>query len=329
MNSLTPRDPPDFRILPNVSDSSRMLRLGTRSSALAMCQAHLVKDALEVLGMNSELVEIKTRGDRILDRPIPVIGGKGIFTKEIEDALLSGRIDLAVHSLKDLPTELPKGLSIEAITDREDPRDVFIGRERTMNLSDLPPGARVGTGSLRRKAQLRAYRPDLEMVDIRGNIDTRLRKLDEGDVDGIILAASGLLRMGWSNRISEYLSPEICLPAVGQGALALEARESDPDNDSWISGLDHLETRRAIEAERALLRRLEGGCQVPVGALAEVVDGQICLQGAIVSLDGQSLVRGEQSGADPKEVGVGLADDLLKHGGEEILEGVRLSEGLS
>ena len=278
--------------------------------------------------MDSELVEIQTEGDRILDRPIPSIGGKGVFTKEMEVALLSGRIDLAVHSLKDLPTELPKGLSIGAITDREDPRDVFIGREETMSLSGLPSGARVGTGSLRRKAQIRAYRPDLEMVDIRGNIDTRLRKLDEGNVDGIILAASGLLRMGWSDRISEYLSPEICLPAAGQGTLGLEARENDPDNEPWVSGLDHLETRRAIEAERALLRRLEGGCQVPIGALAEVVDSQICLKGVIVSLDGQSLVRGEQSGVDPKEVGVGLADDLLKHGGKDILEEIRLSEDL-
>ena len=328
MNSPISGDAPESRAPPTFSGSSRTLRVGTRGSMLALRQAESVRDALKALGVNAEIVEIRTEGDRILDRPLPAIGGKGVFTKEIEDALLEGRIDLAVHSLKDLPTELPQGLSIGAVTARENPRDVFIGRIGAPTLSDLSQGARVGTGSLRRKAQLRAFRPDLEMVDIRGNLDTRLRKLEEGQVDGIVLAAAGFLRLGWTERISQYLPPEVCLPAVGQGALALEAREGDPENGAWAAGLDHPETRRAVEAERALLRRLEGGCQVPIGALAEVANGEICLKGVIASLDGRSLVRGEQRGADPEKVGMGLAEDLLERGGEGLLEEIRSTEGL-
>ena len=328
MNSPISGDAPEFCPPPTFSGSARTLRVGTRGSMLAQRQAESVRDALKALGVNAELVEIRTEGDRILDRPLPAIGGKGIFTKEIEDALLEGRIDLAVHSLKDLPTELPQGLSIGAVTARENPLDVFIGGASAPTLSDLPQGARVGTGSLRRKAQLRAFRPDLEMVDIRGNLDTRLRKLEEGQVDGIVLAAAGFLRLGWTERISQYLPPEVCLPAVGQGALAVEAREGDPESEAWAAGLDHPETRRAVEAERALLRRLEGGCQVPIGALAEVVNGEVCLRGVIASLDGRTLVRGEQHGADPEQVGMEVAEDLLGRGGERLLEEIRSTEGL-
>ena len=316
-SSPSPLPPDRFRT------DGKPLRVGSRASALAWCQAEEVRDALKSLGVGVELVEIRTEGDRILDQPLTAIGGKGVFTKEIEDALLAGRIDLAVHSLKDLPTEFPPGLSLASVPRREDPRDIFIAKDGATRLADLPPGGRIGTGSLRRRAQLRAFRPDLEMVDIRGNLDTRLRKLDSGEMDGIVLAAAGFSRLGWKDRITELLSTRVCLPAVGQGALGLECRTEDRDTLSCASGLDHPETNRAVRAERALLRRLEGGCQVPVGALARVRGGAISLEAVIASLDGRETVRGEASGEDPEALGVRLAEDLLNRGGEDILQDIR------
>ncbi|MFQ5913804.1 MAG: hydroxymethylbilane synthase [Nitrospinota bacterium] len=306
---------------------SRVLRVGSRGSALAWRQAESVRDALMQRGVRAELIRIHTQGDRIIDRPLTAIGGKGVFTKEIEDALLDRRIDVAVHSLKDLPTELPSGLTLGGVMRREDPRDVFVARDGATKLADLPQGARIGTGSLRRRAQLRAFRPDFRMAGLRGNLDTRLRKLDAGQMDGVVLAAAGFARMGWTDRITEKLSPEVCLPAVGQGALALECRTDDRETASCISPLDHPETRRAVRAERALLRRLEGGCQVPVGALGEVRGGRIELQGVVASLDGERIVRGAASGEDPEEVGIRLAEDLVKRGGGEILLEIRGENG--
>ncbi len=317
-----PRPDPAGALAPE-GRPAKTMRVGSRGSLLAQRQAEGVRDALARLGVEAEWVHIRTEGDLILDRPLTAIGGKGVFTKEIEDALLDGRIDVAVHSLKDLPTELPKELVLAAVTRREDPRDVFIAKDGVTGLANLPKGAAVGTGSLRRRAQLQAYRPDLKMVDLRGNLDTRLRKLESGEMDGIVMAAAGFARMGWTDRITETLPPEVCLPAVGQGALALECRAGDRETNSWVSPLDHSETRRAVEAERALLRRLEGGCQVPVGALGEVRDGRISLQGVIASLDGESLVRGAASGEDPEGVGTRLAEDLLDRGGEDILREIR------
>jgi hydroxymethylbilane synthase len=305
---------------------SKVVRVGSRGSLLAWRQAETIRDALERLGVEVELVRIQTEGDRILDKPLATIGGKGVFTKEIEDAILEGRIDVAVHSLKDLPTELPAGLSIAAVTRRENPRDVFIGKDGVTRLADLPKGAQVGTGSLRRRAQLQAFRPDFKIADLRGNLDTRLRKLDTGEMDGIVLAAAGFARMGWMDRVTEVLSSEICLPAVGQGALGLECRTGDRQTVSPVAALEDQDTRRAVEAERALLRRVEGGCQVPVGALGEIKDGLIDLQGVIASLDGKQVVRGEASGDDPDEVGIRLAEDLLQRGGREILEEIRSAE---
>jgi hydroxymethylbilane synthase len=300
-----PESPPPDRF----RKGGKPLRVGSRAGALAWCQAEGVRDALKALGVGVELVEIRTEGDRIQDQPLTAIGGKGVFTKEIEDALLAGRIDLAV--------------SLASIPRREDPRDIFIAKDGATRLADLPPGGRVGTGSLRRRAQLRAFRPDLEMVDIRGNLDTRLRKLDSGEMDGIVLAAAGFSRLGWKDRITEILSTGVCLPAVGQGALGLECRTEDRDALSCASGLDHPETNHAVRAERALLRRLEGGCQVPVGALARVRGGAIGLEAVIASLDGRETVRGETSGEDPEALGVRLAEDLLNRGGEDILRDIR------
>ncbi|MBI2881332.1 MAG: hydroxymethylbilane synthase [Candidatus Tectomicrobia bacterium] len=310
-----------------VARGRKVLRVGSRGSLLARRQAEGVRDALRSLGAEAEWVRVRTEGDRVLDRPLSEIGGKGVFTKEIEDALLEGRIDVAVHSLKDLPTQIPPGLALAAVTRREDPRDVFIARDGATRLADLPPGARVGTGSLRRRAQLRAFRPDLGWVDLRGNLDTRLRKLQAGEMEGVVLAAAGFARMGWTDRITEVLPPEVCLPAVGQGALALECRAEDREAAACVRGLDHPETRRAVEAERALLRRLEGGCRVPVGALGEVRGEEVRLRAVIASLDGETLVRGAASGGDPEEVGKKLAEDLLGRGGEAILREIRAAQG--
>lgn len=298
-----------------------LIRIGTRGSALALAQADWVKHRLEAkyAGVRTEIVVIKTSGDRFLDTPIKAIGGKGIFVKEIEDALLRNEIDLAVHSMKDLPTEIPLGLTVAAVPEREDPRDVLVNLGHKP-LRHLPAGGRIGTGSLRRRAQLLNYRPDLSLVAIRGNIDTRLKKLERGDVDGLVMAVAGLRRLGWEDRVTEYIPPEICLSAVAQGALALESRDGDPAV-ARVAFLHHPSTAAEVQAERAFLRRLGGGCQIPVGARAWMTGGQIRLMGMIADIDGIKLFRGEISGRaeDSENLGHDLAERLLKQGADRVL----------
>ncbi|UCD86042.1 MAG: hydroxymethylbilane synthase [Deltaproteobacteria bacterium] len=301
----------------------KTLRIGTRASALALKQAEWVKSFLgqKSPALKVVLVKIKTEGDKLLNDPLTELGGKGVFVKEIEEALIRREIDVAVHSLKDLPTEIPEGLSLEGITERVDPRDVIISREN-IPLRDLPKGAKLGTGSLRRRAQLLNFRPDLEILPIRGNLDTRLRKLTTEGLDAIIVAAAGIKRMGWEDKISEYLPFETCLPAVGQGALGLEIRVDDKEVNNLIKLLDHPPTAGAIRAERAFLKRLGGGCQVPIAARGDTEDGRLRLSGIVASVDGTQLVRdsisGEPSRAEP--LGIELAERLLTQGAEEIIE---------
>ena len=296
-----------------------MLTIGSRGSPLALWQAHWVRGRIEALGEGSVIEIIKTSGDKIADAPLAAIGGKGLFTKEIEDALLEGRIDLAVHSLKDLPTELPAGLHIAAVPPREDPRDAMVGRR----LAELAPGARVGTSSLRRSALLRAARPDLTIEPVRGNLDTRLRKLAAGQYDALALAAAGLKRLGWEDRVAEWLPVEMMCPAVGQGALAIETRR-EGDAALLCARLDDPDTRLAVETERAVLRALGGGCQVPIGAHATVESGRVSLRGVVASPDGARVLRREVSGpaAGALSLAQSLADELLAAGAGEILEEV-------
>ena len=300
------------------------LRLGTRGSTLALAQAHWVKARIEERRPESkvEIVVLKTSGDRFIDASLQAIGGKGVFTKEIEEALLRNEIDLAVHSLKDLPTEMAQGLALVAVPEREDARDVLVTRERT-SLDRLPTGARIGTGSLRRRAQLLYYRPGLSVVGIRGNVDTRLRKLDAGEVDALVMAAAGLKRIGRGDRIVEFLPSEICVSAVAQGALGLQARANDAGNEEW-SFLHHAPTATEVTAERSFLSRLGGGCQVPVGARAMVAGDEITMVGVVASPDGKSLKRGERAGkfVDAAKLGAELAEELLRAGADRILASV-------
>jgi len=296
-----------------------MLVIASRGSQLALWQARWVETKLTALGHACRIQIVKTTGDRITDVPLAQVGGKGLFTKEIEEALLDGHADLAVHSLKDLPTELPEGLALAAVPEREDPRDAVVGKR----LADLPAGARVGTSSLRRAAQLHKLRPDLRIESVRGNLDTRLRKLAEGQYDAILLAAAGLKRLGWEDRIAEILSAEAMCSAVGQGALAIEAR---PGGAGWEAcrPLDHPPTRAAVTAERGLLAALGGGCQVPIGAHATVADGRLHLRAIVASPDGSELIRAEGEGlvSDAEAVGRRLGADLLARGAKEILDAV-------
>jgi hydroxymethylbilane synthase len=298
------------------------IRIGTRGSALALAQSNWIKSQLEhYLKTEVELRIIKTSGDRFVDTPIQNLGNKGAFTKEIEDALLAGEIDLAVHSMKDLPTELPRGLAIAAMPKREDPRDVLVTRERN-GLADLPPGTSVGTGSLRRKAQLLHHRADLSVVPIRGNVDTRVRKLDEGRVDALVMAAAGLKRIGRADRISEFLADEICVSAVAQGALGLESRQDDALRER-LAFLHDPVTSAEIAAERAMLDRLGGGCHVPIGARATVTGRELKIIGVVASVDGNRLCRGEATGAADQatELGDRLATELLSQGADKLLAG--------
>lgn len=302
--------------------TGRVLRIGTRGSLLALNQSEWVKGTLEKHwpGLSVELHIIKTTGDKILDVPLAKVGGKGLFVKEIEDALLAGTVDLAVHSMKDVPSILPDGLCIGAIPKREDPRDVFISL-RCGGLSELPTGARVGTSSLRRAAQVTRLRPDLHVETLRGNLDTRLRKVGEGLYDAIILAAAGLHRMGWRDKITAYLDPDQFLPAIGQGALGIEARSNDEDVARFISPLHHLETANAVEAERGFLKELEGGCQVPIGGFARVEGEEVELTGLVASLDGTVIIRKtlRGPGKDAAEIGRRLAREVLNDGAGAIL----------
>lgn len=299
-----------------------MLTIGSRGSQLALWQARWIQARIEALGIETRLEIIHTTGDKITDVALSKVGTKGLFTKEIEEALLKKTIDLAVHSLKDMPTELPAGLTLAAIPEREDPRDALIGK----SLSSLPQGAHVGTSSLRRAAQLRALRPDLQIEDIRGNLDTRLRKLDEGKYNAIVLASAGLRRLGWADRITELLSPEIMCPAVGQGALAVETRDDAGEAQKAAKTLEHEATRIAVTAERAVLAALGGGCQVPIGAYATVDLGAgiVQLQSIIVSPDGTQVIRKQASGpvSDVATMGRKLGEQLLAAGGEKILAAV-------
>jgi hydroxymethylbilane synthase len=305
------------------------LRIGTRSSALALWQANWVRQRLEEAhpGLRVELVEIQTKGDKILDAPLSKIGDKGLFTREIERALLDGEIDLAVHSLKDLPTTLPQGLTLGAVSEREDPRDALVSKGAA-SLADLPKGGTVATGSLRRRAQLLHLRPDLRVVDIRGNVQTRLRKFDESNWDGMIMARAGLVRLGLKERIACDLGSAQMLSAVSQGALGLEIREGDTVTAEWITPIECATTRAATTAERAFLHALEGGCQVPVAALGQMVEGWLDLEGLVVSLDGHCYLRGRTRGPADKaeQIGSGLADVLLADGADEVLREIRNAE---
>jgi hydroxymethylbilane synthase len=306
---------------------STPVRLGTRGSILATTQSRGVADGIHAAtGRRIELVEIRTLGDQVQDRPIGGVGGQGVFTRALDEALLEGEIDLAVHSLKDLPTRLTEGLVLAAVPEREDARDVLVGPEgRPTTLDTLPQGAVVGTGSLRRQALARAFRADIEVKGIRGNLDTRLRMVDEGRYDAVILAAAGLLRLGWTDRIHEHLDPGAWLPAPGQGALAVVARTDDPDAQALAKPLDHLPSRAATTAERALMHALEAGCQLPVGALGIPFGGGMRLRGIVASLDGRRVVRADRTGAqdDPEALGLRLAERLRTMGAGDILAEVR------
>jgi len=296
-----------------------MLVIGSRGSQLALWQAKWIAARLAERGQETRIEIIKTTGDKITDVPLAKVGTKGLFTKEIEEALLDGRVDLAVHSLKDLPTEMPAGLTIAAIPERQDPRDALVG----VTLKNLPAGARVGTSSLRRAAQLRVIRKDLSIESVRGNLDTRVRKLDEGQYEAIVLASAGLTRLGWAHRIAEILPPEVMCPAVGQGALGVETRVTGSARDI-CSALDHAATRAAVTAERAVLASLGGGCQVPIGALAQLSDGMVQLIGVVISPDGEQVVRKSDQGAeaDVENLGRRVGAALLADGAREILEQV-------
>lgn len=304
---------------------SRSLRIGTRGSALATQQTQIAVDALHAAwpNLSVDVMHIRTTGDRIQDVPLAKIGDKGLFVKEIEEALLDGRIDWAVHSVKDLPSELPNGLSVGTLAARSDPRDALVARHG-LNLATLPENAVIGTSSLRRRAQLLHWRPDLAIVPVRGNVDTRLRKLETDGLDGIVVAAAGLVRMGWEGRISDIIPPEISLPAVGQGALGVEMRSDDEEAHTLFQPLTCTATQAAVTAERTFLARLQGGCQVPIAAWATVDDSRLCLRGMISDIDGLTLLQGERWGLvhAPEQVGTVLAEELLQRGGEAILRDI-------
>jgi hydroxymethylbilane synthase len=307
----------------------RKIIIGTRQSALALTQSgqvvELLREAARRTGVEAEfeLKKIVTKGDRILDVSLSKVGGKGLFVKEIEHALLEEEIDLAVHSMKDMPAELPEGLVIGGVPPREDPRDCLITRSGG-GFEALPNGARVGTSSLRRACQLKAARPNLVIEVLRGNIDSRLRRLETGEMDAVILAAAGLHRMDWADRVSEYLEPELCLPAVGQGALAIECRSGDKFILELLAAVTHEETRRAVAAERSFLDTLQGGCQVPIGAYAAFLpDGQLSLTGMVGEPDGSVLLKDTLTGHDPEAMGSRLAGTLISRGADRILAKVR------
>jgi len=299
------------------------LTIATRGSELALWQAHHVRDRLQAAspGLRVELLVLKTQGDKILDVPLAKIGGKALFVKEIEQALLDRRADVAVHSMKDVPAQLAPGLHMAAISEREDPRDAFLSRAG-VTLADLPAGSVVGTSSMRRQCQILHYRPDVEIAMLRGNVPTRLRKLDDGDFDAIVLAAAGLKRLGFGERITQVLEPTLSLPAVGQGALGIETRADDPDVSALVHrALNHERDAHRVIAERAFLDRLEGGCQTPLAAHADYEGGELRISALIGRPDGSELIRGERQGApgNAAAMGIELADELLGRGGAGIL----------
>ena len=301
------------------------LRIGTRKSPLALWQAEHVREQLQALhpGLAVELVTMTTEGDKILDTPLAKIGGKGLFLKELEQALLEKRVDIAVHSLKDVTVTLPAGLVIPVIGEREDPRDAFVS-SRYAALDRMPAGGRIGTSSLRRQCQLRARYPQLEVVTLRGNVNSRLQKLDRGELDAVLLAAAGLKRLGFENRIRALLPPEVLLPAVGQGALAIECRAADDEIQRLIAPLHHAPTATCVSAERALNARLEGGCQVPIAAYAELSGDTLRLRALVGEPDGTRVIHGDTVGdaARAEQLGADLADELLSRGARAILDKV-------
>ena len=300
-----------------------ILRIGTRGSRLAITQSEWVKGRIESghLDVSVELVRIKTEGDKVLDSPLSKIGGKGLFVKEIEEALLRKEVDLAVHSIKDEPAELPEGLHLPVFPEREDPRDAFISTEYE-SVGELPDGASVGTGSLRRSSQLLHMRPDLDIVPLRGNVDTRIKRLESGNLHSIILAAAGLRRLGLAARISQLLPAEEFLPAIGQGALGLELRQDNDGVYDILRSLNHESTEVTVRAERAFLKELEGGCQVPIAAHCRLEGEVVILHGMVAELDGSRIIKDELRGQKerPEETGIGLARRLLSSGADEILK---------
>jgi len=302
------------------------ITIGSRGSKLALWQAEWVKARLETLhpGLHVAITVIKTKGDKILDVPLAKVGGKGLFVKEIEEALLSGDIDLAVHSMKDMPAEIPPRLGIGAIPERETPFDVLISREN-QTFANLKTGARVGTSSLRRASQLRHIRPDVEIIPLRGNLDTRLRKLTTDNLDAIVLAAAGVKRLDLESRITQYLDPEVMLPAAGQGALCVEIRTDDPATAAFVKPLDHTATRVVIAGERAFLNHLGGSCQIPIAAFGEIIQNRFVLRGLVSNLDGTQIVTATREGAPDRSarIGVELAEHLISKGAAKILNHIK------
>jgi hydroxymethylbilane synthase len=302
---------------------SNPLKIGTRGSKLALWQANWTKSALEKKFPSTpiELIIIKTQGDKILDVPLAKVGGKGLFVKEIEQALLTGQIDIAVHSMKDMPADIPEGLCIGAIPERENPVDVFISRNGD-GFSELAAGSVIGTSSLRRGAQLRHARPDMVIRSIRGNLDTRLKKLESENFDALVLAAAGVKRLNFEHKITEYLDPGFMLPAIGQGALCIETREDDEIVGPLVASLDHASTRTVVAGERAFLNRLEGGCQVPIAGHGRISENQFTLTGLVAEIDGCRVIKGEKTGPldSPETIGINLAEELLAGGADKILE---------
>jgi hydroxymethylbilane synthase len=308
-----------------ISENKKMV-IGTRGSQLALWQANHIKSALEssFSGFSVELSIIKTKGDIILDVPLAKVGGKGLFVKEIEEALLDGRIDVAVHSMKDMPSEIPEGLCIGAIPERENPTDVLITNSGK-TFSQLKTGARIGTSSLRRAAQLLNARSDINIISLRGNLDTRIKKLSTEKLDAIVLAAAGVIRLGLENRITEYLDESVMLPAVGQGALCIEIRDQDPFIGPLIASLDHDGTHKVVAAERSFLKRLEGGCQTPIAAYGKLTSGILSLTGLVADTDGSTMIRDTLSGPEHQSENLGreLAELLLSKGAKQILDKLR------
>jgi len=306
--------------------SKKLLRIGTRASQLALWQANWVKSELEKRYPDTEvtLTKIKTQGDKILDVPLAMVGGKGLFVKEIEEAMLRDEIDIAVHSMKDVPTIFPEGLALRCITKREDCRDIVVLRPGFKSWKDLPQGARIGTSALRRKAQLLHLRPDLQMVDIRGNVETRIRKLTEDNLDAVILAAAGMHRLGFAKQIGEYLPVYVSIPAIGQGALGIESRIHDDETNRLIDFFNHPETDWAVRAERAFLKRLEGGCQVPIACHGTVEGETLSLTGFVSDCEGVRCLKKTSTGSvhDAEKIGTSLGDDLLILGAGKILNEV-------
>jgi len=301
---------------------SRKIKIGSRGSPLALWQANWIKDQLESRNPDIpvEIVIIKTSGDKIQDVPLAKIGGKGLFVKELEEALLRKDVDFAVHSMKDMPIKFPFALCIASVTKRENPFDALISRNN-IKLNDLPKGAKIGTGSLRRASQLLHYRPDLNLIPLRGNVETRIKKLETEGLDAIILATAGLIRLGWGDKISEIISPKILLPAMGQGAVGIEARKHDVDNQILLADMDDENTHLALDAERAVVTQLEGGCNVPIGAFAIIEGNEMTLRGLVASLDGKTLYKKELKGDKVNAVALGndMGNALLDMGGDKIM----------